>query len=119
MLTPNQDGTFAARFYLTQVDAGVGCTTPATVVVNLIYSDPWSAAAQPFTFVVALNSSGVTSASTALTLATGPITVANAATGSIMFRAKAGTGIQYSTIYTNGACATQPTYRIVPVLQWF
>jgi len=119
MLTPSADANFAARFYVTQVDAGSGCTVATKVAVNLIYTDPYSGGAQPFTFVVPLNTSGGPSASPALSLSTDTITVANVATGAVFFRAKGSTDIQYSTTYINGTCTTQPRYRIVAGLEWF
>ena len=119
MLTPSADGNFAVHFYLTQIDRGKGCTGTAQMAVNLIYSDPFSGGAQPFTFVVPLNNSGSTSPSTAVRLSPDTISVANVATGSMFFRAKGATPIQYSTTYTNGACTTQPSYRAVAVLVWF
>jgi hypothetical protein len=102
-----------------QVDAGVNCSTSAKVAVNLIYNDPDSGGPQPFTFVLPLNLSGSASPSTVLTLSTGAITVANVATGSIVFRAKGATPIQYSTTYTKGGCVRQPRYRITSILEWF
>jgi len=119
MLTPSADANFAARFYVTQVDAGSGCTVATKVAVNLIYTDPYSGGAQPFTFVVPLNTSGGPSASPALSLSTDTITVANVATGAVFFRAKGSTDIQYSTTYINGTCTTRPRYRIVAGLEWF
>jgi hypothetical protein len=119
MLAPAADGTFAAYFYVTQVDAGVSCTAAAQVSVNLIYSDPFSGAAQPLKFMVPLLGSGGQSASAFLRLSTDKVSAANVAAGSMVFRARGGTTIDYSTTYTPGACATQPTYRIAPVLLWF
>jgi hypothetical protein len=119
MLTPDADGTFSVQFYLTQVDRGEACTGAAQVSINLIYSDPYSGAAQPFTFLVPLFGSGSLAATNALRLSTEAITVANAATGSMVFRATGRTTIGYSTTYTPGACARQPRYRIAPVLLWF
>jgi len=119
MLTPEADGNFAVHFYLTQVDRGEGCAAGARVAVNLIYSDPFSGGAQPFTFVVPLTSSGSASASSALSLSTDAITAANVATGSMVFRAQGSTPIQYSTTYSSDMCTRQPSYRVVPVLLWF
>jgi hypothetical protein len=119
MFTPNADENFGARVYVAQVDAGVNCSTSAKVAVNLIYNDPDSGGPQPFTFVLPLNLSGSASPSTVLTLSTGAITVANVATGSIVFRAKGATPIQYSTTYTKGGCVRQPRYRITSILEWF
>lgn len=117
MLVPQRDGTFTARFYIVQTSVGSGCTTPARVVVNLVYTDPSSAGAEPFTFAVPLQTSGAAT-TRALTLgASGAVT--NAAAGSMMFRAKGATPISYSTAYTAGACATQPQYRLTSVLEWY
>jgi hypothetical protein len=116
MLEPAGDGNFAVHFYLTQIDRGEGCTAPARVALKLIYSDPFSGGAQPFTFVVPLSSSGNAAHSSALVLSPDTISVANMGTGSMVFRAKGATPIQYSTTYTPGAWTAQPRYRLVPVL---
>src|SRR5207247_11210911 len=95
MLAPSADANFAARFYVTQVDAGSGCTVATKVAVNLIYTDPYSGGAQPFTFVVPLNTSGGPSASPALSLSTDTITVANVATGADCLRANGSPELKY------------------------
>jgi len=119
MLTPQRDGTFAVYFYIAQVDTGAGCSGIAQVSVNLIYSDPFSGAAQPFTFVVPLSASGGPSPSGALRLSPDNISVANVAAGSMVFRARGGTNISYSTTYTPGGCSKQPRYQVAPLLLWF
>jgi hypothetical protein len=117
MFTPTTDGNFTARFYLSQVDAGAGCTTPAAVAVQVTYTDPDFGVAQPLTFVATLSAGGG-AVSTALNL-TADTTQAHVATGSVFFRARGSAPIRYATNYTNGDCATQPRYRIVSLLQWF
>ena len=118
MFTPAQDGTFAVYFYVAQADTGATCTGAAKVSVNLIYNDPFSGGTEPFTFVVPLASSG-RSGFAALDLSPAKISSGNVATGSMVFRARGGTAISYSTAYTPGGCARQPSYRVAPLLLWF
>jgi hypothetical protein len=118
MLTPAADGVYEFSAYVSQVDVGTGCTTGATVGVNLIFNDPYSGGTQPMTAVLDLQQSGGSVLST-VTFSTTTITIANTGWANITFRAKASQAIQYSTTYTNGAtCSVQSNYRVVPVLKW-
>ena len=110
ILTPAVTATYRIGGYATEQAVGVACSGTPTITYYVSFQDP-NASAPASSQIGAFVITGVG------TLGTIPLSVA-AAPGILTFRAKAGTAINYSTIYSGlGGCSTNPTYQLFPILE--
>ncbi len=114
----SSSATYRLTYYLTISVIGSSCTGNTTVALNTIWQDPLDAGARTSAgaAMVLANLGNGTLGESYQPSGTG---TASAVTGnSGVFRAKAGTVIQYSTTYTIGSgCSPGPQYTIYPVLE--
>jgi hypothetical protein len=116
LANPAADRNFRFNVYVGQLAQGTTCTVAGSVAVNLIFTDPITG--NTYTYSVPLDVSGGSALGVTVPLSTSAPTVANVGNGTIQFRAKASTNIQYSTTYAQGTCSSgSPTYSVFPVLE--
>ena len=116
-------GTYRFSFYADVVTGGASCAAASTVVVSVTFTDP--NASSSVGEAVSLTNSGNTVA-TSNSLGGGGLSGAAGSTipsnlaggGSIIFRAKASTNIQYSVNFTAGtSCSPPASYQVYPILE--
>lgn len=114
-------GCYRISFYVFQVVAGSGCGANNTnIAAQVIFTDPVTSSTSTTITVAAFLIAGNGTANTAPPPNTGGsgVTLAVGATGAYIFRAKAGSTIQYKTTVTGGSgCSPLPTYYIIPFLE--
>lgn len=116
LANPASDRNYRFNVYVGQLAQGTTCTVAGSVAVSLVYTDPITGSA--YTLIVPLHASGGTSNLANIPLSTSAPAVANVGSGTIQFRAKASTNIQFSTTYALGTCSSgQPSYNIYPDLE--
>jgi len=110
--SPSATTLYRISFYAFQVAAGSGgpCTGNSVVAANIIFQDPLASTPTTFTLTNFLIS-GAGIANTPM------VSQVSGAYSSYVFRAKASSNVQYSTVVTAGSCLTQPTYFVIPLLE--
>lgn len=106
------NATYYLTYYVDQTVAGASCTGTTTVQITSIYNDPNGAGNTLTSQVlnVAVTGNGAAGNSVGIGLGLIPL--------SYTIRAKTGTVIQYSVVYTIGtACAPGPQYQVFPILE--
>ena len=122
MFTTTADSTYRFSFYGQTTVVGTSCTSQSFVTVNVTWQDPLSGSANTMSFVNTNLTDGTT-----FNGVVGPMfgwvssSGTSSAAGSptqVVFRAKSGTNITYSTTANHGGnCAPAPSYKIVPLLE--
>lgn len=111
------NATYRYFWYADITTVGTSCTGSTTIVPSLIFQDPNAAGAS----TVNIEANGVTIVANTGNGTLGPIlgmaSFSDQATP-YMFRAKAGTVIQYSVTYSAGSgCSPAPTIQFFPILE--
>lgn len=124
MVTATASGaTYRFSFYADVTAAGTSCGASSTLVVSITFTDPNTSS--PVSLAISVPNSGNTIA-TVNALGGGGFNGApgsaipsnNSGTSSFVFRAKAGSVIQYAANYTAGAsCAPGASYQVYPILE--
>jgi hypothetical protein len=111
MVTAPANANYFFTAYATQTVLGTSCTGNTTIAVNLVFQDPNAASSQT------IQAFGLFTVTNNGTLGIVPASLSGTANLAIMIRAKSGTVVQFSTIYSLGAtCSPGPTVQIFPSL---
>ncbi len=113
MVTSPSTPTFTLyriSFYAFQVAAGIGCMSNTSVAANLTFQDLLASAPTTLTLTNFLIIAGGTANAPMVPQVSG-------AYSSYVFRAKATTNVQYSTVVSPPSCTTSPTYLVIPLLE--
>jgi hypothetical protein len=110
MATASGSGnTYRFSSYFDQTVVGSGCTTSATIQINIIWTDP--NVSSTTTKQVALDSFSVGGNN-------GSLGFVSTLPAVVMVRAKANTAVQYSAVFSpGGSCSPQPSYQVYPILE--
>jgi hypothetical protein len=105
LIVGGSDTTYRFQYYMTQIDAGTGCTGSTQLTLNLTFTDAVGGASQPVT----------------KPFPTFPLVISGLGVGqsnSYAIRVKASQTVQYSSTYVLGSgCSTGPKYQVFPILE--
>lgn len=106
--------TYRYTVYVSQSALGSGCSTNSTVALDVLWTDPNASGA--LTFQLTLQAGNGATEAQATIVNNGSLG-GSGTSGTLTFRAKTGTVVQYETIFFSGTCTTAPSYQIYPVLE--
>jgi hypothetical protein len=118
MYTPSSNGLFRFNFYLTQINAGAGCSSAGISGITVSFTDGATGAAASDSLF--LYSGGLTASggSTTNFVTSGNPGAVNRFSGQAhVIYAQASAPISYSVTFASSGCTTQPQYEILPVLE--
>lgn len=118
MFTPSANGLFRFNFYVSQINAGAGCSSAGISGITITFTD--AATGVPAVDSLYLYSGGLTANGGANNnfVTSGSPGAQNRFSGQAhMIYAQAAGAISYSVTLTSSGCTSQPQYEIFPVLE--